>query len=86
MKKTYVKPDIVFESFMLCTSIATTCVFVAHSTPNSCPYVEEWDGEPISIFSSSMSRCDFKDDDGEQDPYDRICYHNPSSLNNVFGS
>ena len=87
MKKRYVKPDIVFESFMLCTSLASTCDYSAHNAMYQCPYEEEWDGGTIAIFTSNMLDCDYPSSGLNGEVYDdRICYHNPSNMSNVFGS
>ena len=84
MKKAYVKPDIMFESFMLCTNIATGCEHVANHAMDACSYeVEVTDMISYFYFADNVSACLEKKQDGE---YNGICYHNPSSLNNVFTS
>lgn len=84
MKRAYVKPDIMFESFMLSTNIATGCEHEASHAQDACAYYAEYtDGIVIPIFLNDVAACKFKKMDEE---YNGICYHNPSSLNNVFTS
>ena len=79
VKKTYVKPDIMFESFSLATDISAGCAMAARQAPMMCPvYVPEF-GETIIA------------DDGSCDTYapeisDTICYHLPLTDISVFES
>ncbi len=76
MKKTYIKPEIVFENFSLSTNIAASCDFKTY-TPNSgtCAYTyeDEFLGT-INLFLSDVNACTTKEADGE---YNGFCYHTP---------
>lgn len=82
MKKKYVKPVFVFESFSLNTNIAGGCG-VPTNTPsyNDCGY----DFGGTMIFIEGVGGCDFivSPDEG---PNTNICYHNPTDENNLFNS
>lgn len=81
MKKTYSKPDIAFESFSLCTGIASTCeVKTYHPSNGVCGY--KFGG--LFIFTDEIKGCTTKIVEGEE--YDGLCYHNPSEDNNLFNS
>lgn len=80
MKKTYSKPDIVFESFSLCTSIAAGCEAPVES-----------DGTVkfgrVSLFTNELEACGRKpNQDGAFPEYNGLCYHNPSETYNAFTS
>ncbi len=80
MKKIYSKPEIVFESFKLSTSIAGTCTLDGTQTnENSCGY----DTGVGVVFISMASGCTFEAQDGEVSD---ICYHEPTEDSKVFGS
>ena len=90
MKKTYMKPEIMFEDFTLTTNIAAGCESqdVNASTINSCGL----DFSGVAIFIEGMTGClggiEVPDPDrtgDAQDPYTGICYHNPSGTN-IFNS
>ena len=82
MKRTYMKPEIIFENFALTTNIAGDCE-VKTSTPNSgsCPYTWEDEFGSYSVFVDS-SVCGNVVADGN----DGICYHVPTETNSVFNS
>ena len=89
MKKTYVKPEIMFEDFTLTTSIAAGCEVqdTNKATINSCGL----DFSGVTVFVEGMTGCaggvevpPIMDNDG-QDPHTGICYHNPSGTN-IFNS
>ena len=79
MKKTYSKPDIVFEDFSLSTNIAAGCDYVPTNQSEGCgvQWGHNW------IFTSELS-CSTPITEGDPD-YNGICYHNPTD-NNVFYS
>ena len=87
MKKTYMKPEIMFEDFTLTTNIAAGCESqdVNASTINSCGL----DFSGLQVFIVGMTGCSHiqvEDPDGDGDgEYANICYHNPSG-NNIFNS
>lgn len=85
MKKTYEKPEIMFENFTLTTNIAGDCE-VKTWTPNSgnCAYeITDEFGDTSAIFTSAMTGiCTTTEADGE---YNGICYHVPYG-DNLFNS
>lgn len=93
MKKAYQKPKIVFESFMLSTSIAGDCEVKTYlPSNNTCGLNFTGFG---NVFMPDMAGCNNSDmvtsqgDDAylqiSFDPNDTICYHVPFG-NNLFNS
>lgn len=80
MKKTYTKPEIMFEDFSLSTSIALGCELGAHHVENACAYEDKFMG--VFIFTESLAVCTTKVPDG----YNKLCYHVPESSQNIFAS
>lgn len=84
MKKTYSKPEIMFESFTLSTNIAGDCSDKTN-TPSemqcSISYVDEHLGT-VNIFLNSIQACAWKQPDG----YNGICYDVPTEGTNLFNS
>lgn len=81
MKKSYVKPEILFESFSLSTNIAGDCEnIITNSTEGVCAY-ETTGG--IATFTDSINACDFTSSDGKADGF---CYHVPDGGPNIFNS
>ena len=80
MKKTYSKPEIVFESFAMSTSIAANCDEI---TP--LPSSSQGCGIPIPgyIIFLANSLCTSVQQDGG---YNSICYHNPTDDKMLFNS
>ena len=81
MKKVYVKPEIMFESFASSTNIAGNCN-VPTNTPHytTCAYVVENDltGDKWHIFLSDMEICTTSEvKDGEDEAYNGVCYETP---------
>ena len=80
MKKTYVKPMILFEDFKVSSSIAAGCTYIANSTQeNSCGC----DIGGFNVFMVGLTGCN--DYPVEEDGENKICYHVPFG-NNVFSS
>jgi hypothetical protein len=79
MKKIYSKPDVLFDSFSLCSSIAS-CEVEATFRRDVCG-VEMAIG--VIMFTDSTGSCNWKQEDGE---YDGLCYHVPLEAYNVFSS
>ena len=80
MKKTYIKPEILFEDFTLSTNIAAGCDTKIDTTArDQCGY--EFGG--MVLFLTGIAGCSDVITDGT---YDGFCYHNPSNLNNLFNS
>lgn len=84
MKKTYVKPQVVFESFILSTNIAGNCGNPTHTPAyGTCAY--EWEEEfvgTVKVFLDSMSACETTKEDGSNG----ICYHVPTDTTRLFNS
>lgn len=85
MKKVYMKPQIMFESFALSTSIAGDCG-IRTNTPSdgNCGYemTDEF-GDVSTLFLDSMTGvCSTYQPDG----YNGICYDVPTDTGNLFNS
>lgn len=79
MKKTYIKPQIVYESFQLSTSIANGCeLYPTTSAQYFCP-VEDIETGFLLFADSAASPCDTAPPDGSQ-----ICYDVPTANWNVL--
>ena len=77
MKKTYTKPQMIFDSFAVTANIAS-CASEANLQQGDCPaYIA---GMPV--FTTDASGCRIKAQDG----YHGICYYVPTADSNVFGS
>lgn len=76
MKKTYNKPQIIFESFEFTTSIAAGCQFLTDtkSDANSCVYTENGN----TIF---LDACGF-----DEETLEILCYHVPTEDYIIFNS
>lgn len=82
MKKTYTKPDIMFDNFSLCSSIAAGCARPTNTpVQGTCPLVIG--GRPL--FVSGVANCRFPVEDGSP-MYDGICYHVPTDTTSLFNS
>lgn len=79
MKKKYVKPEAIFESFELSSSIAAGCGAKVNHTENTCTY--DLGTGLGTLFNNDNSACTFKDqgDNG-------YCYHVPSDASKLFSS
>lgn len=82
MKKTYVKPEVYFESFELSTSIATGCEYKSNHTKDTCGWYVEGVG---NVFLSNLTTCDYPEPDSETNKFG-ICYHVPVDTSNLFTS
>ncbi len=83
MKRTYTKPELMFEDFSLSINIAAGCeVWATHGdSQQGCGYdLGEDFGHTVIFLNNGV--CDYAVNDG----YNGICYHNPSAINNVFNS
>ena len=80
MKKTYSKPDILFDSFSLCTNAVASCEI---QTP--LPQSDECGLEYFNwvIFQTASQGCDKIVKSGV---WDTVCYHQPTETNNLFTS
>lgn len=82
MKKPYSKPQILFESFSLSSSIAGDCeVKTDTQAAGTCGV----SFGTITIFVGSAEGCAYKVgvDDGD---YNGLCYHIPLDVYNLFNS
>lgn len=79
MKKSYVKPEITFESFELATSIAAGCVLIgANQDMYACPVKD-----PILGFTYfHTDGCNATPTNGDTS----LCYHVPTEGYGVFTS
>lgn len=86
MKKTYQKPEIMFENFAASTNIAATCE-VKTWTPNSgnCgfPIEDEFLGTKVLFTSEMVDVCKVTEAEG---PYNGLCYDVPNEAFNLFNS
>ena len=83
MKKTYEKPQIIFESFELSQSIAAGCAYQANAARGICGF----DTGVGILFTAEVLACLGEDGiipaPGDDDS---ICYHAPGDNSNVFSS
>lgn len=79
MKKTYSKPQIVFDSFELSQSIAVGCEYISHHTEDTCAY----ESALGNVFLEGVAACERKEVDGGNNG---ICYHVPADNSNLFSS
>ena len=83
MKRTYSKPDVVFESFSLSTSIATGCEFQLNlPNSNGCGYMAS---SGYIVFMEHVQGCAVKVNGGEPIA-DGLCYQVPNESRNLFDS
>ena len=88
MKKTYTKPEILFESFSMSTSIAGDCEsIVGNASRGTCPV----EFGLLKIFLTPAGGCSDTDDvvfepAGDDGKYNGLCYHVPSGGDNYFNS
>ncbi len=79
MKKTYSKPEILFEDFSLSTSIAK-CDVTTNFAKNQCGFYWPVEG---NIFVSGVSVCEAVVEDDGSSGY---CYHVPFDDSQLFAS
>lgn len=78
MKKTYVRPEVYFESFELSASIAAGCEAVSNSAQNVCAIFDKDLG--VEVFAKGV--CKYTPPNGSEKP----CYDVPQANYNVFTS
>lgn len=85
MKKTYTKPEIMFESFVLSSNIAGDCEAKTNLPSNSTCGL---DFSGLIVFMTGMAGCkDIQVDNvGGDGEYNGICYHVPTGDKNLFNS
>lgn len=79
MKKTYCKPQIVFENFELCANIAAGCEFKTNHAKDVCAYTMLGG---MKVFVADVVSCIYK----KQDYAYGVCYHIPIDTKNIFTS
>ncbi len=86
MKKTYEKPAIVFEDFVMSTNIAAGCeIKIDTQNSGTCGYAYEGGGgQTMFTASVGMSVCNIPVDD--DDKKNGFCYDIPIQSNNIFNS
>jgi len=79
MKKTYKKPQLIFDSFGVAVNIASNCMYTdANQTQGQCSYnYYGW-----TIFIDASQGCSFTAPDGSFN----VCYYVPSADNTLFNS
>lgn len=85
MKKTYTKPEILFESFSFSGNIAANCeIIVDGPSSGNCGYAYEGGGGS-TMFTAALGTeiCNIPVDDDEKNGF---CYHVPIETNNLFNS
>lgn len=82
MKKTYSKPEIMFENFAVSTNIASGCGILTNYAKDQCgyDYTDEF-GTTYNIFTIS-GVCTTT----QQDGYAGICYHVAADTSSLFTS
>ncbi len=75
MKKTYVKPELSFESFELSASIASGCSVKTYHGVDSCSLIPG-----VVVFSSEYNGCEFIP---EENGY---CYQTLEDASKIFDS
>lgn len=86
MKKTYVKPEIMFENFSLSTNIAGDCEGPAVGNPARGTCGIPGSGPNMNLFSEGIGGTNGCHIISEDSPNDEFCYHNPTEYNNLFNS
>lgn len=85
MKKVYTKPQIEFESFTLCNSIAAGCEVTTNlPSANRCGVM--FSG--VSVFMSGMTGCEGMPiiSEGGDGDFNGLCYHVSTNGYNLFTS
>lgn len=77
MKKTYNKPEAIFDSFELTTSIASTCELLSNATQGICSVTDEVTG--TTWYADGACNYIVQGNDG-------LCYHAPTDSSNVYSS
>lgn len=89
MKKTYVKPALALESFVLSQSIASTCTVPGGGTElgkpgHSSNQVCGWEVDGIVVWLDTGNICDYGVSENTQ--YEGVCYNTPKDGLTIFGS
>lgn len=89
MKKEYAKPKIIIEDFKIAQSIsAGGCGAIANGSlgdPNTWDRSTcGWSMGNLVIWTDANKGCSFKW--GKDDPWEGVCYNNPTPGNSIFSS
>ena len=78
MKKTYVKPEVCFESFQLSANIAADCQGdnKVYHADGECTWFDGFQ----NVFMENQVGCDYSPANAN------VCYHNPTDGANLFSS
>lgn len=82
MKKSYSQPNILFEAFSLCSSVAAGCakkITTQYNGDCAVPYGDK------NVFTSDVNACEVKVADGSP-MFNGLCYHVPIDMNTIFNS
>ena len=82
MKKTYNKPQILFDSFELSQAIAGSCEIISNHVRAMCG-VDLRDTTGMILFTDKIAACTMTPGPGQ---YDDVCYDAPHDEKNVFSS
>lgn len=85
MKKTYIKPEIVFEDFTVNTNIAAGCeIKIDNHSQGGCGYkYEGGHGETMFTTQAGTAVCNLAVNDDENNGF---CYNIPVQSINIFNS
>ena len=84
MKKTYMKPEIYFESFTLSTNIAANCDHPFDLQAQFVCAIPDSNGQGMGIFDPNRGGgCVIP---GSDEMYNGFCYHVPTENNMLFNS
>lgn len=90
MKMTYVKPEILFESFALSQTIAKNCGDTHSGTFGESTHYNEntcmWDIGGFTIFFLENGCDDGPDEEGDEYEIEGMCYNNPDGGQEIFSS
>lgn len=84
MKKTYSKPEIMFECFAMNTNIAANCDHTFGLYSKGICGIEDDTGKILFTRGAEGSTCTLNGSDEAK--YNELCYHVPIEDNNLFNS
>lgn len=89
MKKTYTKPMVMIESFVLnenMASVTSDCENTFSLQAQDVCGIPDSNGLGMTIFNMSISSSDCFVQGEEDERYNGLCYHVPTETNNLFAS
>ena len=91
MKKTYSKPMVIIESFVLnenMASVTSDCENTFSLQAQNVCGIPDSNGTGMTIFSTDVANgsCEVDGLPGIEYTYDGLCYHVPTETNNLFAS